>query len=462
MDKRSFIEDVVKSTKAHIFVRPDDGLLIIRPNKVHFLNDTASELLSDMYTQPEGNAYQAVANISRKYSKDEEHVAEDAYKLLQTMLEMLKNPDFVPGTVRQKPFGSHKRDLPVLSEIALTYDCQNKCVFCYASAPERCDELKEMTTDEVKQVLWKIRNVAKVPTVSFTGGEPTLRKDLPELVAYAKSLDLRVNLITNGIISGLTDLPDKLKEAGLDSAQVSLEASTAEVHDRVVGLKGAFESTVKGIMKLKALGIHTHINTTICSDNIDHMVSLPKFAKEELGLTYESMNMVIRTGHAQDHPDEIGYTEVAKKLPEIQRACHEAGIKLVWYSPMPYCIINTVACGIGTTSCAAADGLLSIAPDGSVLPCSSFKDGMGNILRQNFDDIWWSSQALYFRRKKFIPPVCKDCDKANVCLAACPLYWDNKGCFDELGKGKSQVGTLVWKAKRRLLGKSRPVGGVKK
>lgn len=455
-----FVNQVVDSTRDYVFVRDEDGVLIIKPNKVHYLNRTGVELLGKMYSLPQGQSYLAVKDVANNYGVKEEDVARDARRLLETILELLKNPECMPVQVKTTSFGSHKRELPVLSEIALTYRCQNKCVFCYASSPERGKALPGMTTDQVKKVLLAIKNDAKVPTVSLTGGEPTLRKDIVEIVSYAKSIGLRVNLITNGIICGVTDLPYRLKEAGLDSAQVSIESSIPEVHDRVVGHPMAFKKTVDGFKKLKSLGIHTHINTTICKDNISYIDQLPKFAKEELGLEYQSMNMVIRTGHAQDHPDEVGYTEIARVLPKIKSECKKAGIKLVWYSPMPYCIINTVAEGIGGTSCAASDGLLSVAPDGSILPCSSFENGVGNLLKEDFRDIWFNRQSLYFRKKEFVPPVCNDCDKKNICCGACPLYWDNRGCFDELGRGRKIIPELIWKAKRKYVGKSRPVGGV--
>jgi radical SAM protein with 4Fe4S-binding SPASM domain len=319
-----------------------------------------------------------------------------------------------------------------------------------------------MTTEEVKHILDVIWTKAKVPTVSFTGGEPTLRKDLVELVKYAVSIGLRVNLITNGIVCGTTDLPQRLKDAGLSSAQVSLESAVPEIHDKIVGHKGAFEHTVGGFKRLKSLGIHTHINTTICKDNIDTVHTLPKFAKEELGLEYQSMNMVIRTGHACDHPDEIGYTDVAVVLPKIHDEARKNCIRLVWYSPMPYCIINTVAEGIGSTTCAAADGLLSVAPDGSVLPCSSFSNGFGNLLTQDFDEVWFSRPALYFRRKEFLPPKCKACEHASKCMGACPLYWDNMGEFSEIPGPNKAIGDMIWKARRNLVGKCKPVSGVGK
>lgn len=460
--QRQYIEDVVKSTRDYIFVRQDDNLLIIKPNRVINLNTTATDLMWLLYNLPEDEIYSAIEKVGSKYGASCDTVSQDACNLLKTVIELLKSPYMSVPSVKMTPFGSHKRELPVLSEIALTYGCNNNCIFCYASSPERVDEKPPMTTDQVKKILDIIWTKAKVPTVSFTGGEPTLRKDLVELVQYAVSIGLRANLISNGIVCGTSDLPQRLKDAGLSSAQISLESAIPQVHDKIVGHKGAFAKTIEGFKRLKALGIHAHINTTICKDNIDSVHTLPKFAKQELGLEYQSMNMVIRTGHACDHPDEIGYTEVAQVLPRIHRESVKEGIKLVWYSPMPYCIINTVAMGIGTTTCAAADGLLSVAPDGSVLPCSSFSNGFGNLLTQDFDEVWFSRPAKYFRNKEFLPPKCKACEYAQKCMGACPLYWDNMGSFEELPGPNNKLQDFAWKTKRKYVGKCKPVPGVTK
>jgi len=461
MGLKKYIESVVESTKEHVFIRDEDGVLIIKPNRIHNLNPMATTMLAGAYGKHVDSPYEVVAEVAREYDIPEDRVGSDLKKLLDTLLELLKNPFEMANGVKSTPFGSHKRDLPVLSEVALTYGCNNKCVFCYASSPERIDDVYKMTTDEVKKILRIIRNDAKVPTVSFTGGEPTLRRDLPELIAYAKSIDMRVNLISNGVLLANKEYAKKLVDAGLDSAQLSLESNISEVHDKVVGVHGTFEKTVKGFKNLKELGIHCHINTTICKDNVDTITQLPKFARDELGLEYQSMNMVIRTGHTYDNPDEIGYTEIAKILPILHQASNDVGMKLVWYSPIPFCIFNTIAEGIGGTTCAACDGLLSIAPNGDVLPCSSFSDGIGNLLKESFNDVWWNRRALYFRNKEFLPPVCTTCEHKMVCQGACPLYWDNRGNFDEIG-GSSKLGASWWKFKRRFVGRSKPIMGVTK
>jgi radical SAM protein with 4Fe4S-binding SPASM domain len=370
---------------------------------------------------------------------------------------ILQDREGAAPALRRTPFGSHARELPVLSEIALTYRCQNRCTFCYASAPNRGQVVPEMTTAEVKRIIDTIVDDARVPTVSFTGGEPTLRADLPELIAYAKSRRLRTNLITNGIRCGSESYVNSLT-AGLDSAQVSLEAADAEIHDAIVGRRGAWQRTVQGIRNLKAAGVHVHTNTTINSLNRQHLLALVDFLAE-MQQPYLSMNMVIRTGDAVGSM-EIGYREIGDLILPVKERANEHGMRFVWYSPVPLCLFNPVAHGLGSQSCSAADGLLSIAPDGSVLPCSSFEQGVGSLLHEVFEIVWNRRAAKYWRRKEFLPPGCRDCDLAELCCGACPLYWDERGNFEEIIEHlvpTSSLAELVWRAKRRWFGQ---VGGV--
>ena len=276
-----------------------------------------------------------------------------------------------------------------------------------------------MSTDQVTRVLDKIVDQARVPTVSFTGGEPTLHPGLPELIAHAKSRHMRVNLISNGLRCADPDFVACLAEAGLDSAQISLEAGEAAVHDEVVQHPGAFQRTWQGVRNLKAAGIHTHTNTTINRANRHALPALID-TLADMGQEYLSMNMVIRTGQAVGEPD-IGYADIGELGLSLKRRAEERGMRFVWYSPVPYCLFNPIAHGLGSQACAAADGLLSIAPDGTVLPCSSFEQGVGNLLTEEFDAVWNRRAARYWRNKEFLPPGCQACDVAAVCCGACPL-----------------------------------------
>jgi radical SAM protein with 4Fe4S-binding SPASM domain len=99
----------------------------------------------------------------------------------------------------------------------------------------------------------------------------------------------------------------------------------------------------------------------------------------------------------------------------------------MWYSPTPLCIFNPIIRGLGNKGCAACDGLLSVDSSGDVLPCSSFADPVGNILEQDFREIWDSPRARSYRHKELAHPVCQKCDNLNACHGACPLYWRHFG-----------------------------------
>jgi radical SAM protein with 4Fe4S-binding SPASM domain len=116
---------------------------------------------------------------------------------------------------------------------------------------------------------------------------------------------------------------------------------------------------------------------------------------------------------------------------------------------------------LGSQSCSAAEGLLSVAPDGQVLPCSSFEQGIGNLVREDFDVIWNRRTARYWRDKGFLPPGCQGCDLVDICCGACPLYWDEQGSFAEIAPHLGETSAwerLAWRLKRRYVGQVTGVG----
>jgi len=447
------LEQFVASTSPAVFVRRADSLLMIRPDKTMKLNHSAAEILAELYRRERPPLGQALPRLAARLRVSPERLLADTGKLLEAVGAVL-NEDFTPRPALA--FGDFDRGLvkyPTLAEIALTYGCQNRCRFCYAESPGRPRRRPLMNTAQVKLVIDKIFGQAHVPSLSFTGGEPTLRADLPELISHAVARGLRVNLISNGIRAGNPDYATRLVEAGLHSAQISLEAATAGLHDRLVGRQGAWRLTVAGVGNFQRRGIHVHTNTTLCAENLAHAPEIIRFVARELGLKTMSMNMVIRTGSALAQRQlAVSYRQVAGHLPGLVELARREGVRLVWYSPIPYCLFNPVLHGLGAKSCACVDGILSVDPSGQVLPCSSFEQGIGSLLKRSFASIWRSRRARYWRDKKFLPPVCRHCDDADVCGGACPLYWDAAGSFAELprpGSGDERARRRWEKGRRR-------------
>ncbi len=427
------IDAFVASTRQAVFVREADSLLMIRPDKTLQLNHTGVAVLKELYGRKERSAREVLEELGAGLDVPLERLAVDAETIVDAVGAVL-NEDYTPRPGLR--FGSFDRGIvryPTLAEIAVTYGCQNRCRFCYASSPHRSRRQRPMTSEQIQVVMAKIYHQAHAPSLSFTGGEATLRPDLEELIRAASGTGFRVNLITNGIRLADQEYAERLVDAGLDSAQISLEAGCAEIHDRIVGRSGAFAATIRGVQALRQLGIHVHTNTTLCPPNLDHAAALIRFVAGDLGLRTLSMNMVIRTGDALAGDEmRVSYEEIARRLPGLLAVAREVGVRLVWYSPIPYCIFNPVLHGLGAKSCACIDGIVSVDPTGQLLPCSSFATGIGSLLERDFDELWESRTARYWRRKEFIPLVCRECPDSDVCAGACPLYWDAAGTFAEI------------------------------
>ncbi|NHJ13172.1 MAG: radical SAM protein [Candidatus Thorarchaeota archaeon] len=452
LEELSWVPAFIGEVEDFFFVRPEDNLLILRPNKVMHLNETAMIMLRMLLKG--SSPSEVVSRVMTEFGAEEQVVLNDLAAFVDDLRNMTMGNQniYTYKTARIVPFGEGEIKYPVLSEIALTYRCNNRCRFCYAYSPYR--ESGEMTTEEVKRVIDIIVDDAHVPSLSFTGGEPTLREDLFELIAYGREKGLRVNLITNGRKCANPDFVKRLVEAGLNSSQVSIEGPDAETHDYIVGIPGAFEQTVQGIRNLRETDIYTHCNTTICKPNVDKLEGLVDFHADELKLTYFSMNQVIYTGTAAKLREElqIKYSEIGDIVRRVKKRATRKGIQFVWYAPTPVCLFNPIAHGLGAKNCACCDGLLSVDAEGGLLPCSSFNQPVGNLLKEGFEAVWYNRASKFWRAKDFAPDGCRACTHFDYCFGACPLYWDVLG-FDEIKEfwpEKSRLGTKLDELKLNL------------
>lgn len=427
----SWVDEFIDNVRPYIFVREEDRLLIKRPNQAHKLNAEGVRLLSWLLDgRSIGQVLDRIGRERRRV-RDVELFLREVKRCLEGDL----NEHDLSSAVEVQPFDLGFSTLPILSEVAITYRCNLKCSFCYAGCncttnPIGGDD-SEMSVGQIREVLRKIREQAQVPSVSFTGGEPTLRPELPGLVADAKRLGLRVNLITNGTRM-TADLACELADAGLDSAQVSLEGVTAATHEKVTAVYRSFPRTLAAVRHLADAGVLVHTNTTINRDNLDECTRMPTFVRRELDRDRFSMNLLVPTGSAVVHDGlAVRYSEVGPHLDAIAAESERVGVEFMWYSPVPMCMFNSVSRGLGNKGCSACDGLLSVAANGDVLPCASYDESVGNLLEQDADEVWRSARARQHRDKYLAHPQCRACEQFAICNGACPLYWRQMG-FGEL------------------------------
>ena len=343
---------------------------------------------------------------------------EDANRIFDTLKQIAYREDVTTDVHYMSlgeyaPFMSapHRMDLMVS---AMTKDgkwhCNQKCVHCYAAGQTLSDEA-ELTTEEWKTILDKCR-AAGIPQVTFTGGEPTMREDLFELVAYARWFISRLN--TNGI--KLTrEYCRELRKAELDSVQITFYSCDPEIHNRLVGA-GQFENTAKGIENALAEGLSVSINTPLCTLNKDYVKTLSYL--HEKGVIYVTCSGMITTGNALGETSEsmqLTGGELEKILRQAVTYCHENGMEIAFTSPgwIPQEVFEEL--NIPSPSCGACLSNMAVTPGGNVVPCQSWLSDapLGNMLADDWQTIW-EKEACAVRRE-FSAQMTGECPLRRYC-----------------------------------------------
>ena len=281
----------------------------------------------------------------------------------------------------------HRVDLMVsaMTDCEGRWKCNQKCLFCYA-AGEHLSRGREMSTDEWKSAIDKLK-AAGVPMITFTGGEPTQRKDLCELIDHSRWFVTRLN--TNGVL--LTpELVEGLRKASLDSVQITLYSHDESTHNSLVGSEH-FNDTVKGIKNAVEGGLDVSINTPICKKNADYINTL-KFA-HSLGVRFVTASGLICTGTAGvNHGDyDLSGDELFEIVKEAKEFCNEHGMEIDFTSPGLIAREKLESLSMNVPACGACLSNMAISPDGTVIPCQSWLSegsGLGNILSDDWKKIW--------------------------------------------------------------------------
>jgi len=418
-------EDKFKGLALQLRVEPNQqGLLVINANTVLYLNQTATAYA--YYLMQGQSEDQIISTITKTYKVKKQQAKQDFEELIYTISTLAQTEEVEPisylNIEKIEPF-SQTPSAPIRFDMALTFNCQNDCVHCYAGGPK---QTKELTTNQWKQVIDKLHQIG-VFILTFTGGEPTLKEDLPELLVYAQQKGLVTGLITNGRKLANKSYVEKLERSGLDFVQITLESHKPKIHNQITGDPKSYKETVEGIKNLIPTQIYTTTNTTLNQHNKASFLDTIDFIKK-LGVAAFGSNSLIYSGKAKQIAKEFTLTikDLKTLLPKIQTKAANLGLKFLWYTPTQYCELDPVKLGLGIKSCSAAMINMCIAPNGDVYPCQSYFESLGNILENTWETIWNHPLATKIRNREYKEPKCKDCPQLQICGAGCPLEIQNK------------------------------------
>ena len=346
----------------------------------------------------------AVEETHRTYPRTKRQtLASDLHLMLTSLVAIAqgREPEAEVGLLSLSDYAPemtapHRMDLMVSAmEKDGGWHCNQKCLHCYA-AGQPMGETPELSTEQWKTVLALLRK-ANIPQVTFTGGEPTLRSDLVELVQAAAWFVTRLN--TNGRL--LTpQLCAALYQASLDSVQVTLYSAEGNIHNQLVGVNG-FSDTVQGIRHAVEAGLIVSVNTPLCSLNTHYAETL-RFA-HSLGVRYATCSGLIPSGSAcgqESRATALTPEQLTDILRQAVDTAEELGMELDFTSPGWLEEETLRSLGLNLIpSCGACLSNMAVTPDGKVVPCQSWlsDEPLGDLLHDDWADIWNSPRCAAIR-----------------------------------------------------------------
>jgi MoaA/NifB/PqqE/SkfB family radical SAM enzyme len=371
--------DAPQQYRLHLRVEGDGrGLLLVNAATVLHLNQTATEyarlLIQGVHEE------EAACTMARRYRVSRATARADYRRLRDHILTLLTSTDLCPVTYleleRVEPFSADS-SAPYRVDLALTYRLDNSGALD-PQAHRRVN--RELTTEEWQRVLHLLWEVG-VPHVCFTGGEPTLREDLVELVRVAEAQGLVTGLLTDGRRLREQEYLENLLLAGLDHLQVTLVSHRPEVHDRFVGRVGGWQETEAGLRNALAGDIYVVVHVLVIPANADSVAETVAYLAD-LGVPAVALSSPLRAAAEEER------TRLQTALEEAQAAAHERGLTLVWDLAAPYSHVNPMEMEAGRAPEQVIRQHLYVEPDGDVLPAQGYNVVLGNLLRDPWEAIW--------------------------------------------------------------------------
>jgi len=321
----------------------------------------------------------------------------------------------------------------------MTSGCNLNCIHCHASGGAPGDD--ELTTEEGKRLLDQLAEIDAFRMMAYTGGEPLVRPDLLELMAYSQALGFTNTMATNATLVD-DHMARQLRQYGLVIAAVSLDGFDAETHDYVRGQPGSYEAALKGIRALHRAGILLHINITAMEYNMDQIEPLMDLV-EELDTGILLMYQLVPVGRGREIEDaalDLGANErLIRFMAEAQRTTRAIMEPVAGPQYWPFLLQRAGISGGPRLrlaekvfhGCSAGRGFVYIKPDGEVWPCPFLEVSCGNVRELPFDKIW--SDAPVFQdlrdRENRLKGHCGECEYRRLCGGCRGRTWAVTGDY---------------------------------
>ena len=319
--------------------------------------------------------------------------------------------------VKPKASVKEKLQIPYAVLCELTHRCPLSCPYC--SNPVELEmKSKEIDTETWKRALSEAVKIG-ILQAHFSGGEPTARKDLEELIQHASSIGLYTNLITSGVLITEERLK-KFYDAGLDHVQVSIQDTDPENSEKIAGYKGhAKKLHTCGL--IRKVGLPLTVNAVMHRQNLHNLKSMIDLAVE---LDAERLEVAQVQYYGWALKNQTAFLPTKEQLDNATKIVEEARVRLKGILAIDYVVPDYYA--KRPKSCMGGWGrqFLNITPAGKVLPCHAAESlnflEFDNIKDKPLSWIWENSDAFNrFRGTSWMPEPCQSCDRKEIDWGGC-------------------------------------------
>lgn len=334
--------------------------------------------------------------------------------------------------------------------MSLTYNCNNRCNWCYAASNSEENRLKSLNP-ESEQGIVNLFSDLHIKRVILIGGEPTLYRNIYGLLEKISETEMSVGMVTNGRRLKDRNFARGLKERGLDSLAVSIEGYDSETHDAVTQVTGSYNESVEGIKVALSEGIRVSTNTVISSENINDLEKIVDSIRMQ-GINDIGFNICgVCVSKEENNSYLVNPRRASEAFAEVYKKFKGNGIRFKLVTPTPICFFNEEVREelntkriISGGPCQLVHGKNFVTDyNGDIVPCTHmtgfpifniFKEG-GVISRDRFIELYHDENGLAFnfrkRLSKYPSQKCNDCNES--CSGGCPLIWVKFNPNKEIG-----------------------------
>ena len=324
--------------------------------------------------------------------------------------------------------------------LALTYNCNNKCNWCYANSNNLTQ--RQVFPEQYKDGTIGLLKSLGIKRTILIGGEPTIYPNLFGIIKEISDSGISIGLVSNGRRLSDYHFAQGLKDSGLKAMSISFGSYSREIQDELTGINGSFDEAMNGLKNALSVGLKVSSNTVITRDNLGDLEKIVDvFGNKVDTMTWNFCGVCLSEDSNND--SVLSPRETAKAIQRVYDYTKKKEVKMKVVTPMPFCVFDK-----NYLEAFKKEGIISGGPcqlahgknfvieyNGNVIPCTHFNgfpmmnlfDNGKVISKEKFLEEYFNPNGLSYKFRKtisrFPSEKCEDRNCQEPCTGGCPLIY---------------------------------------